>query len=201
MRHLLASSLSSSGPERGRLIFINSSPWKYEKWWTVGYGLRNENSATICSPLRSPWATFVLPETNKVGKIWHRRISLPALYPAKISTMKLQRKFPTTCISLSIIHPWFLARDGVNLIFKENRCSILCKLSNAHLTLNFCQGPLPEAHSSQNQFVNIKRNQLHLEVTWLVPRSFKREPAIATFPKFRCTFQAFENLGVPQPAS
>ena len=46
---------------------------------------------------------------------------------------------------------------------------------HGNLTLNFCQGPLPETHSSQNQFVNAKRNQLHLEVTWLVPlhRSFR----------------------------
>ena len=88
---------------------------------------------------------------------------------------------------------------GPTSFLTENRCSVLCKLSNAHLTLNFCQGPLPETHSSQNHFVKVKRNQLHLEVTWLVIRSFKREPVTALFPKFRCTFQAFSNLDVPNP--
>ena len=67
------------------------------------------------------------------------------------------------------------------------------------LTLNLCQWPLPETHSSQNQFVNLKQSQLYLEVTWFVrPSKYLSDPA-AMNPKLQCTFDAFKLIGVPQP--
>ena len=132
-----------------------------------------------------PLATYASLEMTKMGKKCTRR-SLPRLVShCLLSTHGcLEEMGPTSFLRKT---------DAPSFASYPTR--------NAHLTLNFCQGPLAETHSSQNHFVNVKRNQLHLEVTWLVIRSFKREPAIARFPKFRCTFQAFENLGVPQPAS
>ena len=63
LRHFLASSLSSSG-KRQTIVFVNRSTWKYKKWWIGCYRLRNENSATICSPLRSPSQTYRLVATS-----------------------------------------------------------------------------------------------------------------------------------------
>ena len=79
MWHLLASSLSSSGPERGRIAFVNSSQWKQV--------VRNGGQVAVIA-----------------GKIWHRCVSLPVLCPAKICTMKFG-KFFAACTSLTIIYP------------------------------------------------------------------------------------------------
>ena len=136
------------------------------RFWEMvdgGYGLRKEPPETICSPL---WS-------NQQS----RKDLAPVYFPA--DTMPLPRSVPWDLEKfhcLYLIHhypPMVVWKRWGQPHFKENRCSILCKL----------------AHPSQNQFVNVERNKLHLEVT---PRPFEREPLTGTFPKFQCTFEAFQ---------
>ena len=117
--------------------FVVFGPWKRqdrfckfismevggEKWWTGGYAWEM-NALQPCLHL---WSEI---NTVRVGKMRYRCTSLPLLCPAKICTMKSGKVFH--CLYL-IDHypPMVVWKRWGQPHFMENRCSIVCEVSNA----------------------------------------------------------------------